>query len=67
MNTITDFRAGYDFTGLERGAAIKSIVDNGLAPVITLVGDGDRIVINGATLNVADIHILDNPQSFDLL
>lgn len=66
-DTITDYQVGQDFIGLEGGSAVKSIVDNGTAIVITLVGDGDRIVINGAALNVSDIRILDNPQSFDFL
>ena len=46
---------------------MKSIIDNGSAIVITLVGDGDRIVIDGAALTVADIRILDNPPTFDFL
>jgi Ca2+-binding RTX toxin-like protein len=66
-DTITDFNAAQDYIGLEAGASVKSIVDNGSAIVITLVGDGDRIVINGAALNVSDIRILDNPVSFDFL
>ncbi|MGB8813234.1 MAG: M10 family metallopeptidase C-terminal domain-containing protein [Paracoccaceae bacterium] len=67
VDTITDFQAGHDYIGLEAGASVKSIVDNGSAIVITLIGDGDRIVINGAALNVSDIRILDNPTTFDLL
>ena len=66
-DTITDFQAGQDYIGLEGGSAVRSIVDTGSAIVITLVGDGDRIVINGAALNVSDIRILDNPFSFDLI
>ncbi len=66
-DTITDYQVGHDFVGLEGGAGVRSIVDNGSAIVITLLGDGDRIVIDGAALNVADIRILDNPVSFDLV
>ena len=66
-DTITDYQVGQDYIGLEGGSAVRTIVDNGSANVITLVGDGDRIVINGADLNVSDIRILDNPISFDLI
>lgn len=65
-DTITDYQVGRDFIGLEGGAGVRSIVDNGAAIVITLLGDGDRIVIEGAALNLSDIRILDNPGSFDL-
>ena len=67
VDTIRDFQADQDFIGLEGGASVKSIIDNGSAIVITLVGDGDRIVIDGAALTVADIRILDNPTTFDFL
>lgn len=67
VDTITDYHVGHDFIGLEGGASVRSIVDNGAAIVITLVGDGDRIVIEGAALNVADIRILDNPVTFDMV
>lgn len=67
VDTITDYQVGHDFIGLEGGAAVRTIIDTGSAIVITLFGDGDRIVINGAALNVADIRILDNPVSFDLM
>ena len=66
-DTITDYQVGRDFIGLEGGAGVRSIVDIGSAIVITLLGDGDRIVIQGAPLNVPDIRILDNPPSFDLV
>lgn len=67
VDTITDYQQGHDVIGLEGGASIRSIVDTGAAIVITLVGDGDRIVIEGAALNVSDIRILDNPLTFDPL
>ena len=67
VDTITDFHANHDFIGLEGGASVRSIVDNGAAIVITLAGDGDRIVIDGAALTVADIRILDNPVTFDMV
>ena len=66
-DTITDFHANHDIIGLEGGASVRSIVDNGAAIVIMLAGDGDRIVIDGAALTVADIRILDNPVTFDMV
>ena len=65
VDEIRDYHVGQDAIGLEGGAAIRNITDTGTAIVITLVGDGDKIVINGAALTVADITILDNPSSFD--
>lgn len=67
VDTITDYQVGRDAIGLEGGAAVRTIVDNGVAIVITLEGDRDRIVIEGAALNVSDIRILDNPATFDLI
>jgi Ca2+-binding RTX toxin-like protein len=66
-DTITDYQVGQDVIGLEAGASVRNIVDNGNAIVITLVGDNDRIVIQGAALTVADITTRDTPNSFDLL
>ncbi len=66
-DVIKDYQVGQDVIGLEGGASVRSIVDTGSAIVITLVGDNDRIVINGAVLNVADITILDNPVTFDFI
>ena len=39
----------------EGGAAIKSVIDDGVAIVITLVGVGDKIFVDGAALNISDI------------
>ena len=65
IDTILDYTVGEDIIRLEGGAAIRSITDNGKAIVITLVGDKDRIVINGPDLEVADIGF-DQPLSFYL-
>ena len=40
---------------LEGAGSVTSIRDNGSAIVITLFGDGDRIIIEGAALTVDDI------------
>lgn len=64
VDTIRDYQAGQDVVGLEGGASVRSIVDNGAAIVITLNGDGDRIVVNGAALNVADIKFVYDDFSF---
>ncbi len=66
-DVIRDYQVGQDVIGLEGGASVRGIVDNGSAIIITLVGDGDRIVIQGAALNVSDITILDNPVTFDYI
>jgi RTX calcium-binding nonapeptide repeat (4 copies) len=54
-DVIRDYQVGQDVIGLEGGASVRSIVDNGNAIVITLVGDNDKIIIQGAGLEVADI------------
>ena len=51
---------------LEAGSSVKSIIDNGSAIVITLVGDNDRIVIDGAALNLSDIIIQETSGSFSI-
>ncbi len=50
---ITDYQVGLD--ALEGAGSVTSIRDNGSAIVITLFGDGDRIIIEGAALTVDDI------------
>jgi len=52
---ITDYQVGQDVVGLEGPASVQSIRDNGSAIVITLTGDGDKIIIDGAALTVDDI------------
>lgn len=64
VDVIRDYHIGEDVIGLEGGASVRSIVDNGAAIVITLVGDGDRIVVNGAALNVADIKFVYDDFTF---
>jgi RTX calcium-binding nonapeptide repeat (4 copies) len=54
-DVIRDYQVGQDVIGLEGGASVRSIVDTGNTIVITLVGDGDKIVVQGAALTVADI------------
>ena len=63
---ITDYHAGQDVVVLEAGASVRSIVDNGTAIVITLVGDGDKIFVDGAALNVADITFQETSSSFTI-
>ena len=52
---ITDYQVGLDVIVLEGAGSVTSIRDNGSAIVITLFGDGDRIIIEGAALTVGDI------------
>ncbi len=52
---ITDYQVGLDVIVLEGAGSVTSIRDNGSAIVITLFGDGDRIIIEGAALTVDDI------------
>ena len=52
---ITDYEVGLDVIVLEGAGSVTSIRDNGSAIVITLFGDGDRIIIKEAALNVDDI------------
>lgn len=61
---IRDFQAGHDVIGLEGGASVRKIVDNGSAIVVTLMGDGDKIVIEGAALTVADITFVQDNFAF---
>ena len=63
---ITDYQAGLDVVVLEAGSSVKSIIDNGSAIVITLVGDNDRIVIDGAALNLSDIVFQETSGSFSI-
>ena len=63
---IPDYQAGLDVIALESGSSVKSIIDNGSAIVITLVGDNDRIVIDGAALNLSDIIIQETSGSFSI-
>lgn len=64
VDVIRDYQVGHDVIGLEGGASVRSIVDSGSAIVITLVGDGDRIVVSGAALNVADIKVVYDDFAF---
>ncbi len=66
-DTITDYQAGIDAIALEGGASVQSITDSGTAIIITLVGDRDRIVVQGADLDVADIDIVSTSGSFLVL
>ena len=61
---ITDYQVGLDVIALEGAGSVTSIRDNGSAIVITLFGDGDRIIIEGAALNVSDITVTTNPLYF---
>ena len=64
VDVIRDYQVGHDVIGLEGGASVRSIVDSGSAIVITLLGDGDRIVVSGAALNVADIKFVYDDFAF---
>lgn len=64
-DVVRDYQVGQDVIGLEGGASVRSIVDNGSAIVITLVGDGDRIMVRGAVLNVADITFVQDNFDFN--
>jgi RTX calcium-binding nonapeptide repeat (4 copies) len=64
VDVITDYTVGQDVIGFEGPATVRSIVDNGSAIVITLLGDGDRIVVKGAALNVSDIVFVQNNFEF---
>lgn len=64
VDVIRDYQVGHDVIGLEGGATVRSIVDTGSAIVITLLGDGDRIVVQGAALNVADIAFVQDNFAF---
>ncbi len=64
VDVIRDYQVGHDVIGLEGGASVRSIVDSGSAIVITLLGDGDRIVVSGAALNVANIKFVYDDFAF---
>ncbi len=66
IDHITDYHAHEDVVVLEAGASVKSIIDNGTAIVITLVGDGDKIYVDGAALNVSDITFQETSGSFSI-
>jgi len=67
VDTIRDYQVGADDVVLELGATVRTIVDTGSTIVIFLNGDRDRIVLNGAALNVSDIDITFVAGTFDLL
>lgn len=60
LDTIKDYRAGVDSIVLKGGAEIDHIAEKAHGVLITFEGDGDKLYIKGAALDVGDITIHDS-------